>query len=76
MNMTICTSDFSFDNEIFRKLNEYLDDSLRKHSQSYIMRIDIDLPKDLDKRKKSTFLQVYTEKIKDKNYITSKIQNN
>lgn len=76
MNTTLCLSDFSFDDEIIRKLNESLDNSFRKHSQSYIMRIDIDLPKDLDQKKKLTFLQGYTEKIKGKNYFTSRIQKN
>ena len=47
MNKTICISDFSFDDEILRKLNEFLDNSLRK-PKSYFMRIDIHLPKDLD----------------------------
>ena len=74
MNKTICISDFSFDDEILRKLNE-LANSLRK-PKSCFLRIDIHLPKDLDQKKKLTFLQGYTEKIKGKNYFTSRIQKN
>ena len=48
MNKTICISDFSFDDEILRKLNELVN-SLRK-PKSYFMRIDIQFPKNLDQK--------------------------
>ena len=72
MNKTICISDFSFDDEILRKLNE-LDTSLRK-PKSYFMRIDIQFPKNLDQKTISTFSQRYSEKINDKTFFKSRIK--
>ena len=72
MNKTICTSDFSFDDEILRKLNE-LDTSLRK-PKSYFMRIDIQFPKNLDQKTISTFSQRFAEKINDKTFFRSRIK--
>lgn len=72
MNKTICISDFSFDDEILRKLNE-LANSLRK-PKSYFMRIDIHFPKNLDQKTISTLSQRFAEKINGKNYFTSRIQ--
>ena len=73
MNKTICTSDFSFDDEILRKLNEFLDNSLRK-PKSYFMRIDIHFPKNLDQKTISKISQRFAEKINGKNYFTSRIK--
>ena len=72
MNKTICISDFSFDDEILRKLNE-LDTSLRK-PKSYFMRIDIQFPKNLDQKTISKISQRFAEKINGKNYFTSRIK--
>ena len=72
MNKTICISDFSFDDEILRKLNE-LDTSLRK-PKSYFMRIDIHFPKNLDQKTISKLSQRFAEKINGKNYFTSRIK--
>jgi len=72
MNKTICISDFSFDDEILRKLNE-LDTSLRK-PKSYFMRIDIQFPKNLDQKTISTFSQRFAEKINDKTFFRSRIK--
>lgn len=74
MNKTICISDFSFDDEILRKLNEFLDNSLRK-PKSYFMRIDIHFPKNLDQKTISTFSQRFAEKINDKTFFRSRIKN-
>ena len=68
MNKTICTSDFSFDDEILRKISEQLFDFLRKHSRRYIMRIDIHLPKCTEPE------TIFNEK--DKSYFTSRMQGN
>ena len=72
MNKTICISDFSFDDEILRKLNELVN-SLRK-PKSYFMRIDIHLPKDLDQKTISTLSQRFDEIIKGKTYFRSRIK--
>ena len=72
MNKTICISDFSFDDEIHRKLNE-LANSLRK-PKSYFMRIDIQFPKNLDQKTISTFSQRFAEKINDKTFFRSRIK--
>ena len=72
MNKTICISDFSFDDEILRKLNE-LANSLRK-PKSYFMRIDIHFPKNLDQKTISKISQRFAEKINGKNYFTSRIK--
>ena len=72
MNKSICTSDFSFDDEILRKLNE-LANSLRK-PKSYFMRIDIHFPKNLDQKTISKVSQRFAEKINGKNYFTSRIK--
>ena len=72
MKKTICISDFSFDDEILRKLNE-LANSLRK-PKSYFMRIDIQFPKNLDQKTISTFSQRFAEKINDKTFFRSRIK--
>ena len=72
MNKTICISDFSFDDEILRKLNELVN-SLRK-PKSYFMRIDIQFPKNLDQKTISTFSQRFAEKINDKTFFRSRIK--
>ena len=73
MNKTICISDFSFDDEILRKLNEFLDNSLRK-PKSYFMRIDIHFPKNLDQKTISKLSQRFAEKINGKNIFHIKNQ--
>ena len=72
MKKTICISDFSFDDEILRKLNE-LANSLRK-PKSYFMRIDIQFPKNLDQKTISTLSQRFVEKINDKPFFRSRIK--
>ena len=72
MKKTICISDFSFDDEILRKLNELVN-SLRK-PKSYFMRIDIQFPKNLDQKTISTFSQRFAEKINDKTFFRSRIK--
>ena len=72
MNKTICISDFSFDDEILRKLNELVN-SLRK-PKSYFMRIDIQFPKNLDQKTISTLSQRFAEKINDQTFFRSRIK--
>ena len=72
MNKTICISDFSFDDEILRKLNELVN-SLRK-PKSYFMRIDIQFPQNLDQKTISTLSQRFAEKINDQTFFRSRIK--
>ena len=72
MNTTICLSDFSFNDEILRKLNEFAN-SLRK-PKSYFMRIDIQFPKNLDQKTISKLSQRFAEKINGKKLFYIKNQ--